>query len=497
MKRVSNLILASVLGGAFVLSGQYFFNSKSNQTIKFETPAPISNSSQPNIPIQNVNWMSNLGLSNQTIDFRKAASNSLNSVVHVNTQIIQTRIQSNPLMEFFYGPGARREQQFKGQSSGSGVIISSDGFIVTNNHVIDNASEIEIVMDDRTSYKAEVIGVDPSTDLALLKIDAQGLRPIALGNSDEVEVGSWVLAVGNPFNLTSTVTAGIVSAKSRNINILRHNNTNNQIIPIESFIQTDAAVNPGNSGGALVNMDGELIGINTAIASNTGSYTGYAFAIPANLVKKVTKDLMEYGTVQRGYLGVHIQDISQEIMEIEKLESTQGVFVAGIIEDGSAEKAGIKKGDIILKVEGENVKNVAELQELVGRKSPGDKIELTIKRGFLEQEKSVILKNIDGKTDIITKEEVEKQAALGAVFENTDPTTLKTLGLKNGVTVSKLYSGKLLAAGIPKGFIITKINNLPVKTADEVTALLKKANGGILVEGKNPDGSNGYYGFGM
>ncbi|MFM7668114.1 MAG: S1C family serine protease, partial [Bacteroidota bacterium] len=276
------------------------------------------------------------------VDFIQASENTINSVVHVTTKVVQTSFQRDIFQEFFYGPGAGgREFKQYGSGSGSGVIVSSEGYIVTNNHVIENASEIEVILNDNSKYTAKVVGTDPSTDIAILKIEGSGFQPIPIGNSDDLKVGEWVLAVGNPFNLTSTVTAGIVSAKARNINLLS-DRSKQDVIPIESFIQTDAAVNPGNSGGALVNTKGELVGINTAIASETGSYSGYSFAVPVNLVEKVMRDLIDYGIVQRGYLGVQINDITQEIKTKNNLPNTKGVYVAKVIEDGSADKAGIK-----------------------------------------------------------------------------------------------------------------------------------------------------------
>ena len=285
----------------------------------------------------------------KTTDFKLASKNSINSVVHVTTKVVQTTFQRDIFQEFFYGPGAggREFKQF-GEGAGSGVIVSSEGYIVTNNHVIESASEIEVTLNDNSKYTATVIGADPSTDIAVLKIEASGLPAISLGNSDDLAIGEWVLAVGNPFNLTSTVTAGIVSAKARNINLL--NNPNKNVVPIESFIQTDAAVNPGNSGGALVNTSGQLVGINTAIASQTGSYTGYSFAVPVNLVQKVMRDLIDYGIVQRGYLGVQIRNITQELKTEKNLPNLKGVYIAKAIEGGSAEKAGLKEGDVVLKI---------------------------------------------------------------------------------------------------------------------------------------------------
>ena len=290
------------------------------------------------------------GLPADANSFVEASENTINSVVHVTTKVVRTHVQRDPFYEFFYGPGAGgKEYKQYGSGSGSGVIVSSEGYIVTNNHVIKDASEIEVILNDNSKYTATVIGTDPSTDIAVLKIDAPSLRAISIGNSDDLHIGEWVLAVGNPFNLTSTVTAGIVSAKARNINLLS-DRTNNSTVPIESFIQTDAAVNPGNSGGALVNTKGELVGINTAIASQTGSYSGYSFAVPVNLVNKVMRDLIDFGIVQRAFMGVQIADINQELKEKNKLPSTKGVFIAAITDGGGADKAGIKKNWVILKV---------------------------------------------------------------------------------------------------------------------------------------------------
>ncbi|MCB9189417.1 MAG: trypsin-like peptidase domain-containing protein [Flavobacteriales bacterium] len=320
-------------------------------------------------------------------DFTKAASESLDAVVHINTKITLGQV-NDPVYRFFYG-NAKIEQK----ASGSGVVISPNGYIVTNNHVISDATSINVTLNNHETYTAELIGTDPSTDLALLKIDAENLSPIQFANSDEVKVGEWALAVGNPFNLTSTVTAGIVSAKSRNINILQ-GDYENSVFPIESFIQTDAAVNPGNSGGALVNINGELIGINTAIASKTGSYSGYSFAIPSNLVKKVAGDLAKYGSVQRGFMGINLKEIDMNIMNNYDLPNLDGVMVSGVIPEGGADDAGIKPGDVVLRVGGVKISNVPGLQEQVGKYSPGDYVPLVIRRGSSEIEMEVLLKKL-------------------------------------------------------------------------------------------------------
>ncbi|MBK7888133.1 MAG: Do family serine endopeptidase [Bacteroidetes bacterium] len=375
------------------------------------------------------------------------------------------------------------------QSTGSGVIISEDGYVVTNNHVIENGSEVSITLNDKETFVAKVIGTDPSTDLALLKVDAKKLPHIALGNSDQVRVGEWVLAVGNPFNLTSTVTAGIVSAKARNINILP-----DQRFPIESFIQTDAAVNPGNSGGALVNLNGELIGINAAIASNTGSYSGYSFAIPVNIVKKVVKDLMEFGIVQRGFIGVSIRDIDADFAKEKEVNTLNGVYVNGLTEGGAAAVAGLKVGDIIKSINGFEIKSSPELQEQVGRFRPGDKIMVTVLRNNSEKIIPVILRNKDGNTEVTKNEAIN---LLGAVLENASEAELSKLGVESGVKVKELQTGKLKSAGLKDGFIITAIDNRKVRSAKEVTEYLESKKGGVLIEGAYPNGMKAYYGFGM
>lgn len=430
--------------------------------------------------------------------FVNASESTLNSVVHVTTKVVKTSFQRDIFSEFFYGPGAggRELQQF-GQGSGSGVIVSGDGYIVTNNHVIQDANEIEVILNDNSKYKATVVGTDPSTDIAVLKIEAKNLNPIPIGNSDDMHVGEWVLAVGNPFNLTSTVTAGIVSAKARNINLLSDRSKTN-VVPIESFIQTDAAVNPGNSGGALVNTQGELIGINTAIASQTGSYSGYSFAVPVNLVQKVMSDLIDYGIVQRGFLGVQIGDINQELKEANKLPNLKGVYVSKVIDGGGADKAGVKDGDVILKIGNKEVNSVASLQEEIGKRRPGDKAVLTIRqKDGDEVVKEVVLRNSENETKLVSKAEVSKSAALGAMFAELSGKEKKELNLEYGVKIQSLNAGKLSAAGLREGFIITKINNEIMKSVEQLTNKLNNTNGGILVEFVTPSGKKDYIGLGL
>jgi S1-C subfamily serine protease len=351
-------------------------------------------------------------------------------------------------------------------------------------------------LNNKKTYKAELIGTDPSTDLALLKIDAKNLPSVGFGNSNDLNVGQWVLAVGNPFNLTSTVTAGIISAKARNINILSGNNGNG-LPPIESFIQTDAAVNPGNSGGALVNANGELIGINTAIQSNTGSYTGYSFAIPSNIVQKVVNDLKEYGTVQRAFIGVSIKNIDEQVVEELSLNDMSGVYVNSVTKNGSASKAGIKSGDIIKKVGSKNVTDVPELQEQISQFRPGDKVNLTIYRENKELEIPVVLKNLNGEEDLISYEENKIHRLLGARLGDLDAKQKKELNIEDGIKVEEVFAGKMRSVGIREGFIITKINHTPVKSVKTFTDLLSTTKGGVLIEGFYENGKREFYGFGV
>jgi Do/DeqQ family serine protease len=432
------------------------------------------------------------------LDFTSAAENTVHSVVHITTKVVQTTFQRDPFQEFFYGPGAGgREFKQYGAGAGSGVIVSSQGYIVTNNHVIENASEIQVVLNDNSKYDAKVIGADPSTDIAVLKIEGENFPAIPIGNSDELKIGEWVLAVGNPFNLTSTVTAGIVSAKARNINLLSERSAQD-VVPIESFIQTDAAVNPGNSGGALVNTRGELIGINTAIASQTGSYAGYSFAVPINLVDKVMRDLIDFGIVQRGFLGVQIADVTQDVKEKNKLPDLKGVFLAKVTEGGSADKAGLKDGDVILKIGSKEVNSVASLQEEIGKRRPGDKVSLTVRQkdGDIIS-KELVLRNKDGDTELMSKEEISKNYALGATFIELTDKERKELNISYGVKIKSITTGKLKSIGLQEGIIITKVNNEPIETVAELTEKLSGVNRGILLEIMDETGKRDYRGFGL
>ncbi len=479
-----------LLGGMLPLAIFLLLNHKTDKISHIDTGKNI----EQTIPTSQTNF--NLLSQLPSESFVAASENSLNSVVHVQTTVETTTFQRDIFSEFFYGPGAGgREFKQYGSGSGSGVIISEDGYIVTNNHVIRDAKEIDVILNDNRKYPAKIIGTDPSTDIAVLKIEEKGLQAIPIGNSDNVRVGEWVLAVGNPFNLTSTVTAGIVSAKARNINIIERSQTT---VPIESFIQTDAAVNPGNSGGALVNTQGELIGINTAIASQTGSYAGYSFAVPVNLVKKVMQDIIDYGIVQRGYLGIQIADITQELKEEHELIDTKGVYVAGLVENGAAEKAGIREGDVILKIGTKEVNSVASLQEEVGRRRPGDKIPVTIrnKKGY-ETVKEIVLRNKDGNTKLIRKEEIQKNSALGATFTELTSKEKKTLSISYGVKVKSIEAGRLKSLGLREGMIISKVNNEPIESVEQLTRKLNGNNKGILLEIIRENGRKDYIGFGL
>jgi len=424
------------------------------------------------------------------VDFTYAAEKAVHAVVHVKTKAMRNEYSGNPLYEFFFGDRYYNEQPRPMMGFGSGVIISEDGYIVTNNHVIDDMDEIEVVLNDRRSFKAKVIGTDASTDLALLKIDLDGLPYLTYGNSDELRLGEWVLAVGNPYNLTSTVTAGIVSAKARNLNILR-----GQQFAIESFIQTDAAVNPGNSGGALVDTRGDLIGVNTAIASRTGAYSGNSFAVPVSIVKKVIGDLMEFGVVQRALIGVEITDVTQELANENNIDEVSGVYISRVTDEGAAKEAGIKEGDVIISVNNIPVNTVSELQDQIIRYRPKDKVDVLVKRDNKEKHFDVVLRNMNGNTEIVKKSETI--SLLGAGFKPVSDKEKSKLQINHGVKVSDINAGKLMKAGIRKGFIITEINNKKIQNVKDIEEVLENVEGGVYIEGIYPDGVVAYYAFGL
>lgn len=490
MKKIIPFIFSSIIGGC-IAYGLFSLNQNN-------TPLNAIIQDVPSHIDQAKVTRTNVMPAEMSVDFTNAAEATVNGVVHVKTKYTNSAVGYgfDPIMEYFFGMPSPQPKNAPAIAAGSGVIISADGYIVTNNHVIEKAEQIEVTLNDNRSYDAKLIGRDPSTDLALLKIEGADLPYVPYGNSEKVKTGEWVLAVGNPFNLTSTVTAGIVSAKGRNINILNQDPENNGAA-IESFIQTDAAVNPGNSGGALVNTKGELIGINAAIKSNTGSYAGYSFAIPVDIVKKVVDDLLEFGMVQRAFIGVSIRNVDAALAKEEGLDELKGVYIAGLTEDGAAGEAGIKQGDVIHKINNHPIKDIPELQEQVGKYRPGDRIIVSIKRKGEEKDLAVVLKNKYGKAEIVKKNEAEVASALGAVIEPVDAMELKKLRITNGVKVTKLTSGKLKSSGIKEGFIITAVDNKKINNYDDLVNVLNGKKGGVLIEGVYSNGMRAYYGFGM
>lgn len=447
-----------------------------------------------------VNWLSDdKFVIPDGINFVAAAKMVTPAVVHVKStvSISQGQRGGDPFEEFFgFRMPDRGQAPREGRSSGSGVIISEDGYIVTNNHVIENATRIDISLEDNTRYSARVIGTDPTTDLALLKIEAKDLPFVKFGDSDQVLVGQWVLAVGNPFDLTSTVTAGIISAKARNIGILRDLENNLQI---ESFLQTDAVVNPGNSGGALVNLAGELIGINTAIASRTGTFNGYAFAVPTSIVKKVMDDLLEFGTVQRGLLGVQIRDVN--LMDEETIQNigvNRGVYIIDVNEGSGGEAAGLKKGDVITGVDGVETYNVAQLQEMVARKRPGDKVDVKFLRSGKEMKVTATLKNISGDTKIVRKEIPKRVSVDGITFEDVSQDLKTKLKIQGGASIVSIENEKWRSAGAKVGFIITSVigseGRYRITNAGDLSNILE-GNGGeeLVILGLYPNGQEYYF----
>ncbi|MBC7920664.1 MAG: trypsin-like peptidase domain-containing protein [Ferruginibacter sp.] len=482
------LLLASVTGGLVAIAGfRYFLYDETDQSFEQK---------------QNVRFSSYLNDSSVVVpvglNFIYAADMVRSGVVHVKTSYDANGEEAmDEVYKDFHGFGNGQPFRNPGsrESAGSGVIISSDGYIATNNHVVENANRIEVVLEDKRSFKAEVVGTDPTTDLALLKVDANALQFVRYGNFDRLKVGEWVLAIGNPFDLTSTVTAGIVSAKGRDIHILKDQDG----MQVESFIQTDAAVNPGNSGGALVNLKGELIGINTAIATQTGYYSGYSFAVPVTLVKKVMEDLLRYGEVQRGMLGVQINEVTSELMEEKGLESTQGVYIAGVNQGDAADRGGIQPGDVVTKIDDSRVNAVSELQGLIATHRPGDKVKVTYVRKGREISTVIVLKNRKGSTTVLKREEKTTSRILGADLRTITEEEQGILGIDGGVKVVRLGSGRIKDAGIREGFVITKITRSGSSTPqavgrpEDISRVIEQGKESILVEGLYPDGNKSYY----
>lgn len=443
----------------------------------------------------------------QPVDLTYAAEKSLPSVVHIlstkNSKVQTVEVENDPFSDFFSDPfgffgnpqgnGGKQRRSVrtpKQQGSGSGVIISADGYIVTNNHVVADADELTVTLNDNKEYSARIIGTDKASDLALIKIDGKNLPAITIANSDDIKVGEWVLAVGNPFNLTNTVTAGIVSAKARSL----YQNG------VESFIQTDAAINPGNSGGALVNTRGELIGINAMLYSQTGSFSGYGFAIPTSIMNKVVADLKQYGTVQRALIGIQGQDVKNYVDakkdkgEDIDLDTMEGIYVAKVTEESAAEEAGMKEGDVITAIDGKPVNKMAELQEVLAKKRPGDKVTVTYLRDKKKATKTVTLKNEKGNTQVVKKADLD---VLGGNFRAITNAQKEQLNIGYGLEVLKVNSGRLKTAGITKGFIIQRVNDNAVKTIDDLQNAVKEASTSkdpvLYIQGVYPTGKKAYF----
>ena len=482
-KNVILIVFSSLFGAGIAISFNHYF-SKSNYN-------EMEANNNSNL-IQPVVYHSN----SQPVNFTSASSIATPAVVHVNTSYTISNQNSqqfygDDIFQYFFGT-PQQSQPRQSKASGSGVIVSNDGYIITNNHVIENANDIKVNLSNNKTYKATLIGTDKDTDLALIKIEEKGLPFLRFANSDSVLVGEWVLAVGNPFNLASTVTAGIVSAKGRNINILEnvqgHTNT-----AIESFIQTDAAINPGNSGGALVNTQGELIGINTAIATPTGTYAGYAFAVPSNIVNKVMNDLKNFGTVQRAFLGVNILSVDNKIAEELGLKNPEGIYIQNVLKDGSADEAGLKEGDVIIAIENEKVMNVAELQEKISSYSPGNVIKVSFLRKNKLYHETLTLKNKFNKQEIVlSKTEILNH--LGLELEEASRNELVSLNLKNGIKVAGISKDGWINkyTDMHKGFIITMIDDVRISTVDDFVNVMNNKKGNVLIEGKYPNNNDAY-----
>nr|WP_121269689.1 Do family serine endopeptidase [Pedobacter schmidteae] len=503
MKRIGLIVLAAFIGGAAAIGGYKLLEPKNDALLSFADQQKVLFANNPKI--------SSAG----AVDFVEAAAAVSPAVVHIKTSYTGTTQgrSSSPMdmFEDFFGGGGRRMQRAPRAASGSGVILTPDGYIVTNNHVVENADKIEVILSDRRKVSAKVIGKDPNTDLALIKVEATDLPVVKMGNSDNVQIGEWVLAVGFPLDLQTTVTAGIVSAKARNIGILARNQqpsedefeeyqrtgkmpVNNSI---ESYIQTDAAINPGNSGGALVNANGELIGINAAIASQTGTNVGYGFAIPVNLAKKILDDFRKYGSVKRGYIGVTFSALDADAAEKLNVKDISGLYVNEVLPGSGAAAAGIQKGDIIKKVDGAVIYDSPDLQEKIGRLSPGDKVELTYSRNGQLKDTRVTLKGENAAVNPNTVAKVGGSASidkLGASFAPASAQLKSKFGAKSGVVVTGVEQGKIFdSLEIRKGLLVTAVNGRPVNSAKDVEAALPQSRNGITtVSGVTAQGNFTY-----
>ncbi|MFN5170170.1 MAG: Do family serine endopeptidase [Cyclobacteriaceae bacterium] len=485
MKQFAMVLVAAVVGSVLTLAAHNWWAKDRQGVIIERTNSPAATQ---------IGYTVNEKGEAVPLDFVSIAEKSMNAVVHIKStqgerSMNREQPQRNPF-EFFFGPENPFENQGPSASSGSGVIINPDGYIVTNNHVVQNADVVEVTLHDNRSFTAEVVGTDPDTDLAVIKINQKQLPHLQFVDSDQAKVGEWVLAVGNPFNLNSTVTAGIISAKGRNINIINSNmqrrNSEEGEVPlntaIESFIQTDAAINPGNSGGALVNMTGGLVGINTAIASPTGAYSGYGFAVPSNLVSKIMEDLIAYGTVQRGWLGITVQNVTPDLVKEEDLKVNEGAYVAGFADKSAAKDAGLKEGDVVTRLDNTEIKSNTALIEYIGRKRPGDKISVTVNRAGKSVVIPVTLKTREGRVETLKREEKDAVASLGMELEDVDLKTLKKLEISSGVKVKLLSSGRVARlTDMRDGFIVTHVDDKPVKSAADLNTILKNKKPGETV----------------
>jgi Do/DeqQ family serine protease len=460
------------------------------------------------LPVNYAGFFGDKAAPGTMVDFTPAATSATPAVVHIKTrtkarQVSNSQRQRNPFADLFGGGDDAFGDVFGGprvipeqRASGSGVLITEDGYIVTNNHVVDGADEINVTLANKKSYKASVIGADPSSDIAVLKIEGKGLPYLVYGNSDDAKLGQWVLAIGYPLNLDVTVTAGIISAKARNIGIINPNNgengNNKSSSPVESFIQTDAAVNPGNSGGALINLNGEVIGINSAIASQNGSYIGYSYAIPMNIAKKVVNDIIKYGTVQRAYLGLSYaqENLSDEQKKAAGVKEGEGVYITDVLEGGGAAAAGIKKGDFITKINGANVTSAPEMVEQIARLKPGDKTSITYTRDGKENTTTVTLKNKLNTTNVVKSSSVFEK--LGGEFATVDKKVAKENEIEGGVIIKKVGTSILKKSRIQDGFVITSINGIEIKTLEDFNTAMKNARGTVFFEGIYPGFTDAY-----
>jgi serine protease Do len=481
--KVKNLIgglIMAVLGGAISLLAY-------TKLIDKPTVVTVKDSSMIEVPDAKA-MLTSYQTPETQVDFSYAAEQTVHAVVHVMTKTMVSQ-PDNPIMEWFYGdrvPNRPREQT----GYGSGVIISADGYIITNNHVVDDAENVQVKLNDNREFKADLVGSDPSTDLALLKIKADNLTYLKYGNSDNLKIGEWVLAVGNPFNLTSTVTAGIVSAKGRNLQLI------NSDYSIESYIQTDAALNPGNSGGALVNTQGQLVGITSAIYSPSGAYAGNSFAIPVSIVKKVVDDILKYGTVQRAIMGIKMNDVTTDDAKIQNLTEVKGAVIRSITEGGSAAEAKLKANDIITRIDGINVNSPSELQEQIGKHRPGDRVTVTYFRDGKENTVPVVLKNIAGTTNVVTKD-MNIDEIFGARFEGLSGNEKNQYNVNNGVKILEVNDGLFKDMGLRRGTIIVSVNGKKVNTAQDVRDAAGSSEKSLKsIEGITSDGRYFNYRFG-